>query len=130
MTTHELKTEELRAKRAEIRSSIRILSRMKADANDATEAANVESTADFHTHRVGAFVEAIAALQRREATIEINLAKWSRLASKDRSVDPKQVVRELVDHLDDVCDEGPDGEGWKSGALVASLNKAHKLLNA
>lgn len=162
MKANELKTEELRAKRAEIRSSIRIVSRMKAEANDAADTCS-ESIVRCHMHRVAALSEVLGALQRREATIEIDLEKWSRLSRrchtcksdvgtrfcckrcdklfcvgcgsrKDRlcagctDVDPKEIVRALVDRLEFVTDRGPEGEGWQSDELSTAIFNAEQFL--
>lgn len=162
MKAHELKTEALRAKRAEIRNSIRMVSHMKATANDACDTCS-ESDVDDNIVRVNSFNEVLAALARREATIEIDLEKWSRLSRrchtcksdvgtrfcckrcdklfcvgcgsrKDRlcagctDVDPKEIVRALVDRLEFVTDRGPEGEGWQSDELSTAIFNAEQFL--
>ncbi len=41
----------------------------------------------------------------------------------------KEIIHDLIGHLEGVEDEGPEGEGWQSNGLVHSINRAQAFID-
>lgn len=133
--------ETLNAKRTEAQNSLRMVNRFIAEQDAAIKlqedlrrqpnGSTTNPNRPMQMQRRSGFEAIAEKLERRieKLTAQILKVDGSDAVSPEKRVkEAEKIICDLMGHLENVQDDGPEGEGWQSDELVASTNKAFEFL--